>query len=66
MAAPRLCYPNPRIARAAVIYTITQTAILNDLDPEASLREVLTRISKIDELLPCAWSPDNAASHKAA
>lgn len=43
--------------RAAAIYSLVETAKLNGLDPEAYLRDVLTRIadhpiSRIDELLP--------------
>ena len=43
--------------RAAAIYSLVETAKLNGIDPEAYLRDVLTRIAdhpinRIDELLP--------------
>jgi transposase len=46
--------------RAAVMYTLIQTAKLNDVDPQAWLAYVLARIadqatSKLDELLPWNW-----------
>jgi transposase len=55
--------------RAAILYTLIQTAVLNGLDPEAYLRDVLHRIAdhpinRIDDLLPWAWitSPTTAAA----
>jgi len=55
--------------RAAILYTLIQTAALNGLDPEAYLRNVLARIAehpinRIDDLLPWAWatSPRTAAA----
>jgi hypothetical protein len=47
--------------RAAIIYTLIETARLNDVDPEAWLADVVGRIAdhpntKIDELLPWKWS----------
>ena len=44
--------------RAAAMYTIVQTAKMNDLNPEAYLRDTLARIAeghpinRIDELMP--------------
>ena len=46
--------------RAAIMYTLIQTAMLNGVDPQAWLADVLRRIndqpvSKLDELLPWNW-----------
>ena len=51
--------------RAATIYSLIGSAKLNGLDPEAYLREVLTRladhpINRIDELLPWNLNPTSA------
>ncbi len=48
--------------RAAAIYTLIQTARLNNIDPQAWLADVLTRLpdhpaSKIADLLPWNWKP---------
>lgn len=48
--------------RAAVIYTLIQTAKLNDVDPQAWLTDVLARIAEhpvrqLDQLLPWKWQP---------
>jgi transposase len=47
--------------RAAILYTLIQTAKLNGLDPEAYLADVIDRIadhpaSRIGELLPWSWA----------
>ena len=47
--------------RAAYLYTITATAKMNSLNPEAYLADVLGRIAdhpinKIDALLPWFWT----------
>ena len=46
--------------RAAILYTLIQTARLNDVDPQAWLADVLARIAdhpagRIDDLLPWNW-----------
>jgi transposase len=46
--------------RAATIYTLVETAKLNDVDPQAWLTDVLARLQdhparRIDELLPWNW-----------
>ena len=48
--------------RAAAMYSLIETAKLNGLDPEAYLRDVLTRIAdhpinRIADLLPWNWKP---------
>lgn len=54
--------------RAAVMYTLIQTAKLNDVDPQAWLADVLARINDhnirtLDDLLPWNWK---AASRRLA
>ena len=49
--------------RAAVMYTLIQTAWLNDVDPQAWLADVLARINdynirKLDQLLPWNWKTE--------
>ena len=46
--------------RAAAIYTLIETARMNDLDPEAWLADVINRIAdhpinRISDLLPWNW-----------
>jgi transposase len=48
--------------RAAVLYTLIQTARFNDVDPQAWLADVLARIAdhparRLEELLPWNWRP---------
>lgn len=48
--------------RAAVLHTMTQTARLNNVDPQAWLADVLSRIAEhsvrqLDQLLPWNWQP---------
>jgi transposase len=49
--------------RAAIMYTLIQTAKLNEIDPQAWLADVLSRIaetpqSRLRELLPWNWMSD--------
>jgi transposase len=51
--------------RAAVMYTLIQTARLNDVDPQAWLADVLARINehniqRLDQLLPWNWKTSAA------
>ena len=53
--------------RAAAIYTLVQTAKLNNVDPQAWLADVLARLhdhpaKRISELLPWNWRPQNLAA----
>lgn len=55
--------------RAAVFYTIIRTAVLNGIEPEAYLRDVLTRIgshpiSRLHEMLP--WNIAKPATQSVA
>jgi transposase len=55
--------------RAAAIYTLIETAKLNDIDPQAWLADILARLNdhpakRIDELLPWNWT--RAGPQKAA
>jgi transposase len=48
--------------RAAIMYTLIETARLNGVDPEAWLADVIARIAdhpinRVDKLLPWNWSP---------
>jgi transposase len=56
--------------RAAAIYTLIQTAKLNDIDPQAWLADVLARLpdhpaKRIDELLPWNWRPQTITAEAA-
>ena len=56
--------------RAAIMYTLIETARLNDVDPEAWLADVIARIAdhpinRVDQLLPWNWSPISAQAKAA-
>jgi len=56
--------------RAAVHYTLIQTAKLNDADSQAWLADVLARIadhpaSRLDALLPWNWNPSTSLAKAA-
>ncbi len=50
----------------AAIYTLIETAKLNDVDPQAWLADVLARLpdpaKRIDDLLPWAWKASRQTS----
>lgn len=57
--------------RAAILYSLVASCKLNEIDPFAYFRDVLTRISthaanKIDELLPGNWKKSENSAKKAA
>ncbi len=57
--------------RAAAMYSIIVTAKMNDVDPQAWLADVLTRIAehpayRLDELLPWNWQHPRACASQAA
>jgi len=57
--------------RAAAMYSIIVTAKMNDVDPQAWLTDVLTRLAehpvhRLDELLPWNWRPMTAYTSQAA
>ena len=57
--------------RAAVMYTLIQTARINDIDPQAWLADVLARINdhaihRLDELLPWNWAAERKRRKVAA
>ncbi len=57
--------------RAALMYTLIQTARLNDIDPQAWLADVLARLNDhpirdLDQLLPWKWrATSEPVSHAA-
>ena len=56
--------------RAAILYTLIQTARLNDIDPQAWLADILARIAdhpatRLDELLPWNWMPSHQVAKAA-
>ena len=57
--------------RAAAMYSLIVSAKMNDVDPQAWLADVLTRIAehpahRLDELLPWRWQPNQASASQAA
>lgn len=59
-----ICRFRPR--RAAALYSLIVSAKLNDVDPQAWLADILSRIAehparRLDDLLPWNWQPRSAA-----
>lgn len=57
--------------RAAIMYTLIRSAKLNGVEPEAWLRDVLSRIAthpinRVDELLPWTWMTREGPAKRAA
>ena len=57
--------------RAAAIYTLIETAKLNNVDPQAWLEDVLRRLAdhparRLADLLPWNWQPRAGAANLAA
>ena len=57
--------------RAAAIYTLIETAKLNNVDPQAWLEDVLRRLPdhparRLADLLPWNWQPRAGAANLAA
>ncbi len=58
--------------RAAIIYTVLETAKLNGLDPEAYLTNIIDRmakghpVSRLKELLPWSWTREEAVLNQTA
>jgi transposase len=57
--------------RAAILYTIIETAKLNAIEPHAYLTDIIARIAdhpskRINELMPWNWKPIQPALEKAA
>ena len=57
--------------RAAAMYSLIATAKMNEIDPQAWLADVLSRIAehpaqRIDELLPWHWQPPVSVRRRAA
>ena len=65
-----ICGIGARAERAALVYTLIQTAKLNDVDPQAWLADALARIAdtpqtRLAELLPWKWGPERALKEAA-